>query len=169
MTTSDYVDEFLAEWRTARPDLALQHADMLIRVIRLGGILERELAKLSQAHGISSGQFQVLAALRRRFPQRASPSDLSRIAILTTGTMTVLLDRLEDKGLVRRLPDPNDRRRLEVELTEAGMALIDKALDERIARLNALTAMMDAQDCDAAARTLRQLLAAIDDSAPNGT
>ncbi len=168
MTTFDYVDQFLAEWRAARPDLALQHADMLIRVIRLGGILERELGKLSQAHGISSGQFQVLAALRRRFPQRASPSDLSRIAILTTGTMTVLLDRLEDKGLVRRLPDPNDRRRLEVELTEEGMALIDRALDERIARLNALTAMMDADDCSAAARTLRHLLAAIDDSAASG-
>ncbi|MEC3766060.1 MULTISPECIES: MarR family winged helix-turn-helix transcriptional regulator [Cupriavidus] len=169
MTTYDYVDQFLAEWRTARPDLQLEHADLLIRVIRLGGILERELGRLSQAHGISAGQFQVLAALRRRYPQTASPSDLSRIAILTTGTMTVLLDRLEEKGLVRRLRDPNDRRRLEVELTPAGKDLIDRALDERVARLHALTAGMDADDSSAATRVLRHLLAEIDDQAAGGT
>lgn len=168
MTTFDYVDRFLAEWRAARPDLGLQHADVLLRVIRLGGILERELGKLSQAHGITSGQFQVLAALRRRFPQTASPSDLSKIAILTTGTMTVLLDRLEEKGLVRRLPDPNDRRRLEVELTEDGKALIDRALDERIARLNTLTAMLDPEDCGAATRALRHLLEAVDEPSASG-
>ena len=168
MTTYDYVDQFLAEWRAARPDLALDHADLLIRVIRLGGILDRELARLSQAYGISAGQFQVLAALRRRYPQTASPSDLSRIAILTTGTMTVLLDRLEEKGLVRRLRDPNDRRRLEVELTPAGKDLIDRALEERVARLRALTAGMDANDCQAATRALRHLLAEIDDQAPAG-
>lgn len=168
MTTLDYVDQFLAEWRTARPDLKLQHADMLIRVIRLGGVLERELSKLSQAHGITSGQFQVLAALRRRYPNTASPSDLSRIAILTTGTMTVLLDRLEDKGLVRRLPDPNDRRRLEVELTEEGLACIDRALDERVGRLNALTAMLDPEESVAASHALRHLLNAIDASGDSG-
>ncbi|BDB26291.1 homoprotocatechuate degradation operon regulator, HpaR [compost metagenome] len=168
MTTYDYVDQFLAEWRSARPDLELQHADLLIRVIRLGGVLERELGKLSQAYGISSGQFQVLAALRRRYPQTASPSDLSRIAILTTGTMTVLLDRLEDKGLVRRLRDPNDRRRIEVELSDAGKDLIDRALDERIARLNALTATLDAKECSAATRALRHLLGVVDDPAAPG-
>lgn len=168
MTTYDYVDQFLTEWRATRPDLELQHADMLLRVIRLGGILERELSKLAQTYGITSGQFQVLAALRRRYPQTASPSDLSRIAILTTGTMTVLLDRLEDKGLVRRLRDPNDRRRIEVELTDAGKTLIDRGLQERVERLNELTSLINREDCSGATRALRQLLSAIDDPAAPG-
>jgi len=168
MTAFDYTDRFLDEWRAARPDLDLQHADFLVRVIRLGGILERELVRLAQSHGITSGQFQVLAALRRRYPRTASPSDLSRSAILTTGTMTVLLDRLEEKGLVRRLRDPNDRRRIEVELTPPGKETIDRALDERVRRLNELTTLVDADEARAASSALRHLLHSIDEAQGSG-
>ncbi len=53
-------------------------------------------------------------------PYRGSPGKLAEHLELSSGAMTNRLDRLEEDGLIRRLPDPSDRRGVQVELTEAG-------------------------------------------------
>ncbi len=53
--------------------------------------------------------------------------------MVTSGTMTNRIDRLAEKGLVRRVPDPEDRRGILVELTEQGRELIDSALISHVA------------------------------------
>jgi DNA-binding MarR family transcriptional regulator len=66
--------------------------------------------------------------------------------MLTSGAMTNRIDRLESKGLVRRLKDPNDRRRVLVQLTGKGLKLIDGATDARFeAALKALDGLDDEQ------------------------
>src|SRR5205085_1527378 len=75
------------------------------------------------AHGLQLGEFDVLAALRRQGPPyRLSPGALLRATLVTSGTMTNRLDRLEQAGLVRRAPDPEDKRGVLVSLTAAGGA-----------------------------------------------
>lgn len=64
-----------------------------------------------------------------RTGRRFSPGKLAAKAELSTGAMTNRLDRLEEAGLVRRLPDPNDRRALEVEVTDEGRRVWETTVD----------------------------------------
>jgi DNA-binding MarR family transcriptional regulator len=78
--------------------------------------------------GLTHPDWQVLTTLRlSRSDHRSSPGDLAADLELSSGAMTSRLDRLELTGLVRRLPDPGDRRGIVVELTPAGMKAWDQA------------------------------------------
>ena len=72
-------------------------------------------------HGLSYEEWDVLGILRRAGPPfRRSAGELAERSELSSGAMTNRLDRLEKAGLVKRLPDPNDRRGVVVEITKTG-------------------------------------------------
>ena len=74
-----------------------------------------------------------LSALRRQGkPYSSSASDLARETDLSTGAMTNRIDRLESRRLVRRNPDKDDRRGVNVSLTAQGRRLIDDAIQHRL-------------------------------------
>jgi len=79
-----------------------------------------DLGDVLQRFGLSIADFDVLNTLRRVSDQHGSkPSDMARSSLITTGAMTSRLDRLEQAGLIRRTPDPADRRGVLVRLTPA--------------------------------------------------
>ena len=80
--------------------------------------MERELVKAG--HDLTFSQFVTIKKLAGGI---ASVTDLARAAELNPGAMTRLLDRLEDKGLIERVADPEDRRALHIHLTDAGVAI----------------------------------------------
>ncbi|NUP24547.1 MAG: winged helix DNA-binding protein, partial [Streptomyces sp.] len=84
--------------------------------------------------------------------------------MLTTGGMTGRLDKLERAGLIRRSPDPHDRRGLQVTLTDKGLTVVDAAvgagLDAETEALSALNAEQAGQLAD----LLRELLAGTPES-----
>jgi DNA-binding MarR family transcriptional regulator len=94
---------------------------LLIRQLREGSMrrLERNLAEVGVE--LNYSQYLVLKILSKYGVQ--TPGDLSRWLDHNAGAMTRLLDRLEDKGYVRRHPHAEDRRALRIDLTEAGQAL----------------------------------------------
>jgi DNA-binding MarR family transcriptional regulator len=70
----------------------------------------------------------VLSTLRNRGKlQRHTPGALATYLELSSGAMTSRLDRLEEAGLVRRVPDPEDRRSVEIEITDEGRARWEEA------------------------------------------
>ncbi|MGJ7504030.1 MULTISPECIES: MarR family winged helix-turn-helix transcriptional regulator [unclassified Variovorax] len=162
LETADYVDHFVMEWDRHRPDLQIHRLSPLMRVLRLSNLLEKELSRIAKMQDITSAQFQVLAALRRHDPEPQSLSQLSRIAILTSGSMTSLVDRLEERQFVRRQRHPEDRRGILLALTDAGRNVIDAALEMRVRRLHALADSLSAQDLSAISTGLRKLLLAVD-------
>src|SRR6202008_2842740 len=95
----------------------------LERVGRLAAYLERDLAEICAICGLKTGQFQVLAELRGRDPQPMSASDLARAIVLTSGGMTPVLDQLEERGLINRQVDHEDRRARRITITEKGKSL----------------------------------------------
>ena len=103
----DFIDRFEIEGPRTRPGIHLGDTAGLLRVMRLAAHLERQLAATS---AVKPGQFQVLAALRRRDPLPMNAGELAEAALLTTGAMTAVLDRLEEQGLIRREMDAKDRR-----------------------------------------------------------
>ena len=130
--------------------------------MRLAAFLERDLAA---SCAVKPGQFQVLAALRRRDPLPMTAGELARAAILTSGAMTAVLDRLEEQGLIRREIDAEDRRARRITITEKGRSLIDRALEQRMAQHRALNAALTLEEREALSNILRKLLIAVEGEA----
>ena len=123
----DHVDRFLAEHDLPGIDIEVEGI-----VERIQGLRRRFNAMAEETlreHGLAEGEWKVLNHLRLARPSyRRSAGKLAKRADLSTGAMTNRLDRLEEAGLVRRLPDPDDRRGVLVELTKAGHEAWEKAL-----------------------------------------
>ncbi len=126
MPERDGVDEILEQWRRERPDLDPSPIGVIGRISRLARELEQRLEPVYREHGLEPGWYDVLATLRRSGPpHRLRPTEFSETLMLTSSGTTKRLDRLEQAGLIRREPDPEDRRAVLIVLTEAGKELID--------------------------------------------
>jgi DNA-binding MarR family transcriptional regulator len=163
----DEVDRLVAAWRRERPELDVEPLHVLSRVSRLARHLDLARRGAFAEHGLEAWEFDVLAALRRAGPPyRLSAGTLLRATLVTSGTMTNRVDRLERAGLVRRLPDQDDGRVVLVALTDAGRERVDGALADLLARERRLLARLGDQERRALSGLLRQLLAPFDNEAP---
>lgn len=152
----DHVDRVLAEWTRERPDLDSTPVAVIGRLHRLANALTPQLVRVYREHGLSEGEFDVLAALRRAgAPYERTPGDLARTTMVTTGGMTKRLDRLVASGLVTRRGSDRDGRGRVVALTDAGRELIDRAYAAHMANEQRLLAHFS----DAERRALEELLA----------
>lgn len=159
----DEVDDLVAAWQAERPDLDVQPLQVLSRVSRLARHLDRSRRAAFAGHGLEPWEFDVLAALRRQGPPyELSPGALLRTTLVTSGTMTNRVDRLEEAGLVRRRPDPEDKRGVLVTLTPAGQARADAALASLLEAEQALLAPLPEASRQALAGLLRLLLTPLD-------
>jgi len=166
----DEVDDLVAAWRAERPDLDAQPLQVLSRVSRLARHLDRARRTAFARHDLESWEFDVLSALRRQGPPyQLSPGALLRATLVTSGTMTNRIDRLATAGLVRRHPDPQDKRGVLVTLTAAGRSRVDAALADLLGREETLLAGLDQGQRQLLADLLRVLLAPFDAPPPNGS
>ncbi|OQR64873.1 MarR family transcriptional regulator [Streptomyces maremycinicus] len=156
----DPVDAIIEQWAAVRPDLDTGAMEVFGRISRLARAMGDRLEKAYAGLGIGRGEFDVLATLRRAGePYTLSPRQLSATLMLTTGGMTGRLDKLERAALLRRSPDPHDRRGLQVTLTEKGLDLVDRAVGAGLAaQTEALTAALDTERVGQLADLLRDLL-----------
>ena len=159
----DEVDDLVAGWRTERPDLDTEPLQVLSRVSRLARHLDRVRRTAFAAHGLETWEFDVLSALRRQGPPyQLSPGSLLKATLVTSGTMTNRIDRLTEGGLVRRLPDPQDKRGVLVKLTDRGKAVADSALTDLLEQERGLLTGLDASERELLAALLRMLLSPFD-------
>ncbi|MFG2308612.1 MarR family winged helix-turn-helix transcriptional regulator [Streptomyces sp. NPDC048566] len=157
----DPVDAIIEQWAAVRPDLDTAAVEVFGRVFRIARAMGDRMEKEYERFGLSRGEFDVLATLRRAdAPYTLSPRRLSAVLMLTTGGMTGRLDRLERAGLVRRSPDPHDRRALQVTLTDEGLRLTDAAAGAGLAVQAAALSALDGDEAARLAALLRPLLAA---------
>jgi len=123
----DHVDRWLAERELPGVDLEVE--GIVDRINGLNRRLHRLLDETLSEFGLSLGEWKVLNHLQSSGPPyRRSVGKLAERADLSSGAMTNRLDGLEQAGLVRRLPDPEDRRGVKVELTDKGLLLWEDAL-----------------------------------------
>jgi DNA-binding MarR family transcriptional regulator len=136
---------------------------VLSRVTRLARHLDLARRQAFAAHDLETWEFDVLAALRRSGePYALSPGQLGTETLVTSGTMTNRIDRLEQRGLVQRQPDPSDRRGVRVVLTDSGRRTVDDALSDLLAREHALLEALPADRQAELADLLRELVRTFD-------
>jgi DNA-binding MarR family transcriptional regulator len=134
MEPVDHVARIQAEWRAERPDLDTSPQGIIGRLHRIANQLTAELTLLYGKYGLTEGEFDVLAALRRAgAPYERAPGEIALHTMVTTGAVTKRVDRLEAAGLVRRRRSDADGRGRVVRLTPAGRRLIDKAFTAHMA------------------------------------
>lgn len=125
---TDKVDAIIAQWQSQYDDLPLQTLAVLGRLKRCAFLLEPLLTAEFAKFDLSYGEFDVLATLRRSGePYTLTPTELYSTLMITSGAITNRLKHLQNKGLIDRLPNPDDSRSLLVALSDTGKALIDKA------------------------------------------
>ncbi|MEM7737813.1 MAG: MarR family transcriptional regulator [Deinococcota bacterium] len=130
---SDHVTTILEQWQHERPDLDPSPMAILGRLVRLSKHVEQVLERNFKRNNLHGGLFDVLATLRRSgAPFCLTPTQLQTAMMLSSGATTHRIDRLEQRGLVSRQPDPNDRRGYLISLTAEGKTLIDKVIETHL-------------------------------------
>jgi DNA-binding MarR family transcriptional regulator len=159
----DEVDRLLGGWRRVLPNVDVSPLEVLSRVSRLARYLDRQRTVIFARHDLEIWSFDVLSALRRATgPSNLSPGQLLAQTLVTSGTMTNRLDRLEERGLVRRQQDPFDARSVRVAITPAGKKCVDRALADLVEREHAILASLSVDDRDLLSALLRRVVGPFD-------
>jgi DNA-binding MarR family transcriptional regulator len=162
-THRDEVDRLIAAWKRERPDLDLSPFAVLSRISRISRNLD--LARRDAFAELETWGFDVLAALRRAGdPYQLSPGALMQETLVTSGTITNRLDRLEELKLITRQPDPADGRGSLVRLTASGMRAVDKALEGLLEQERELLRGLTADERKSLADLLSSLAARLEQS-----
>ena len=158
-SSGDGVDRIVGAWRHERPDLDVTPLAVLSRVSRLARRLDLARGQAFAEQDLEGWEFDVLSALRRAgVPYELSPGQLVAETLVTSGTMTNRVDRLARRGLVRRSPDPTDRRGVIVTLTPSGREVVDAALSDLLVRERVLLEGLTPSQVEALTDQLRTLL-----------
>ena len=166
----DAVDAILAQWKRERPDLDASPMGPIGRIKRCAVLLERRLDETFVEFGLSRWEFDMLAALRRSgAPYCLAPTTLFSTLMVTSGTMTHRMAKLEAQGSIERLPNPADARSSLVQLTPAGRDVVDRAVTEHVANEARLLAALSRRDRAELDRLLRALLRQFEATAPERT
>src|SRR4051812_23270453 len=166
-TPRDSVDTLLASWRSRRPDLDFSPLAVVSRLGRLRAHIDAELDGVFAAHGLTAPSFAVLVTLARvddggGVSQRRLMDELG----LTSGTISVRMDRLVAEGLVDRRPDPRSRRNTLITLTARGRELFERIVPAHLANERRLLAALSDEEQDVLAALLRKLLVEFEGSPP---
>lgn len=163
MEMKDAVERHLEEWSEERPDLDPSPLAIVNRIGLLAKHFRRQTAGALRPLRLQLWEYEVLAALRRQGePFELPPTALAKLGMLTTGAMTNRIDRLEERGLVRRLPDPEDRRALYVQLTPKGRDLADRAVEARMQSATRSVAALSERERQKLEQLLKKLVSAFE-------
>ncbi len=147
----------------------MQYLEILVKLRKIIRSINLESKRIQKEFGISIPQLLVLQYLSDRTDYKASGKDIKNYINLNASTVSGIVHRLEDKGLVARLPNSKDKRGMFVTLTAKGAELLktspmtlqekmsnrlkslsEKQIEDINYSIEVLTKLMDAEDVDAA-------------------
>ena len=157
MESPDHVGRILEQWQRERPELDVSPLGVVGRLHRLADTLNVELRALFAEAGLSDGDFDVLASLRRAGePFALTPTELAGTTMVTSGAVTKRVDRLEAQGWVTRTVAADDARGRVIALTPAGRELIDDLFPQHVENERRLLAGLSADERATLAKLLEK-------------
>lgn len=155
----DRIDTLLEQWKQERPDLDATAMGIIGRLMVLNRIAEQGVENELKQYSLTIQEFDVLAVLRRCGPPFKRPvGELCCHSLLSSGAMTNRIDRLEKKELVKREPNPEDRRGVLVALTDKGLEVIDKLIVVRLAEADKRISVLSDEERNQLEYLLKRLL-----------
>ncbi|PBC51897.1 MarR family transcriptional regulator [Rhodococcus sp. ACS1] len=160
----DGVDRIEQAWVRERPDIDVSSVGIVSRIWRIARYLERERSQRLVELGTDPATLDLLAMLRRSGkPYRMTAGQLTEAALITPAGISNRLDKLERGGLLKRSFHPQDRRRVDVQLTRNGVQLIDEVASDILGHEAQLLAFVSEDDDTELRRLLKLLLAHFED------
>ncbi|KAA0011819.1 MarR family transcriptional regulator [Billgrantia pellis] len=127
------VKQAIAQWQREMPQLDLLPMEVVGYMKTTQQLTQARLQIFFKEYGLQTGEFDVLATLRRSgAPYRLGPTQLFEALMVSSGGMTSRLDRLEKAGWIERSPNPEDRRGTLVSLTDEGLELMNRMLPRHV-------------------------------------
>ena len=154
----DGVDVIVANWAVARPELDVSALRVFGRLHRSFLVYKSCIAETFERHEITDSGFDVLVCLRRAVPHhRLTAGQLAEQTLVTTGGLSLRVNRLQEAGLVTRTRDATDARIVYVEMTARGRGLVDVIADEHFAVLQSMVSGLDESEVTTLELLLRRL------------
>ncbi|HET9847252.1 MAG TPA: MarR family transcriptional regulator [Candidatus Dormibacteraeota bacterium] len=155
----DWIDQVVERLSDLQPGIPADVYQVTGRISRIAARLAQRQDEIFARYGLNRGDVGVLNALRTSPPpHRLSPTQLFRGLMLSSAGMTKVLDRLEQRGLVTRSPDPKDRRGVTIQLTADGRRTLTKAIADNTKTEVALLAGLNQRERRLLADLLRKVL-----------
>ena len=166
-TPRDSVDAIVDGWRAVRDDFDVSPIEVIARLGRLRAIVDRQIEVVLADHGLTAAGFSALAAIARL----AGSDGVTQVRLmeelsLTSGTISVRIDRLVADGMVERHPDAVDRRGTRITLTPRGREAFENAAPAHLSNENRLLSALSADERRDLASLLRRLLVDLEDRPP---
>lgn len=163
----DAVEYFMGQWAGERPDLDVTPMATIGRLSRMAALVQDRLDAVFAEYDLQSWEFDVLASLRRSGePYSLTAGELDRTMMITSGTTTHRITRLEARGFVARERDEDDRRVVHVRLTESGRHACDRVHDAHMDNERKILALMSDSDRGKLSAGLAALADALGDVPP---
>ncbi len=163
----DSVDALVASWRQQRPDLDFSPVAIVSRVGRVRNHFDAELEQVFAAHSLSAANFAVLVTLARIGDERGvSQRRLMDELGLTSGTISVRMDRLVEGGLVERGIDQESKRNTLITMTARGRELFERVVPAHLANERRLLSALEPDEEEMLISLLRKLLVEFEGSLP---
>lgn len=129
------VEEIAAAWERERPGTPVSSIGIVTPIWRLAKLLGDDRRRVLARAGVDTATLDLLSVLRRSGPPYTlGTRELGRRSLVTAGAVSQRVARAEREGLVVRRPGPGRTRSVEVELTEAGHALVEATVDRVLTR-----------------------------------
>lgn len=141
-----------------REDLALH---LLIVMSRATRVIQAKALESIESHGINSTEFAVMELLYHKGPQPIQK--IGKKILMTSGSMTYIVDRLEKKGMLERVRCEKDRRVIHAKLTNEGEALIQKIFPIHREHIAEMMSVLTNEEKEIAIEILRKLGTSIHD------
>ncbi|MCS7022523.1 MAG: MarR family transcriptional regulator [Gemmataceae bacterium] len=165
---TDLVDELIRAWQQVRPDLDPSPLHLVGRILVLAQRLEEGVAAVLAPFGLTLGQFDILATLRRHGPQGGlTPTELLHSVVLSSGGLTARLDGLAAAGLIERRPAAHDRRKVFIHLTPLGRQVIDAATEARFQQARQSLPPLSPREQELLVTLLRRWLVGLEQRRPS--
>jgi DNA-binding MarR family transcriptional regulator len=163
----DSVDSLVASWRRAQPDLDFTPVGVVSRLGRVRGHIDAALDAVFAEHGLSAPTFAVLVTLARlNAPDGVQQRRLMDELGLTSGTISVRMDRLVEEELIERRPNPADRRNSLIVLTEKGRSLFHRVVPAHLDNEQRLLVALTEPERETLEMLLRKLLIEYEGTVP---
>jgi DNA-binding MarR family transcriptional regulator len=139
LPTSKSLEKFVKRY----PDADIAAISDFVNLLRASSDISTALDKLLAKHELLQGRWWVLVLLMRQDDLTSTPTDLAEKAGVTKATMTGFIDGLVREGLVTRITDDVDRRKLLIKLTDTGQEKLDMVLPDYYKKVSALMSLLN--------------------------
>ena len=153
------MDETVATWHQERPDLDFDHMGNMLRLNALVQAASTKIRIITEAHGLTMGEFDVLATLRRNgLDSKLTPSYIAEVAMVSPSGLTHRLAQLEKSGYITRSSDDSDRRSSFISITASGATLAEQIVEVIVEQSNQLYGSLSRDNLDSFTKVVSMLI-----------